>query len=513
VPGVGDPNVARDIILLESLRNGLNLAASPGFAPAFGGSTDLNAYRWGKLHRIVYAHYLGGPFNIPPSGAPAPVNPLGASLPGFPRAGGRGAVDASSHDARADGLNEFMFASGPARRIVATMTPGCPDVMEVIPGGENGAPGSPNGTDQLMLWLVNANKPLPVCLADVYANAAQTVQLACGNSVVDPGEACDDGNAINSDGCNDACRIVPSITCLVPSVSAGADVCTAEISCAAVATCVDPLGGTASATCEPGGPYGLGNTEVTVQCVGATEMSVAACSVTVLDTTPPVVTVTTVPEYLWPPNHAMTNVVASVTAVDACDPDPTIVLVSATSSEPDDAQGGGDGHTTDDVQGAATGTADFEILLRAERHGAGSGRTYTLTYQATDDSGNAGSGSTDIGVPHSVSDIVEPLQVVLSGGANTRIAWGTVTGALHYDVIRGDLAALRIEGSDVNLGTVNCIERRSIDTDTSGDEDAEVPSPGQVFFYAVQFNDGVTDSTYGSESVGRARVVSGGGCP
>jgi hypothetical protein len=66
VPGVVDQNVSRDIILLESLRNGLDLAASATFAPAFGGSTDLNTYRWGKLHRVVLAHPLGGQLNIRP---------------------------------------------------------------------------------------------------------------------------------------------------------------------------------------------------------------------------------------------------------------------------------------------------------------------------------------------------------------------------------------------------------------------------------------------------------------
>jgi hypothetical protein len=52
-----------------------------------------------------------------------------------------------------------------------------------------------------------------------------------------------------------------------------------------------------------------------------------------------------------------------------------------------------------------------------------------------------------------------------------------------------------------------------MDTNTDGHEDTDLPLPGQVFFYAVQFNDGIQDSSYGSESVGRARVVSGGGCP
>jgi hypothetical protein len=98
-------------------------------------------------------------------------------------------------------------------------------------------------------------------------------------------------------------------------------------------------------------------------------------------------------------------------------------------------------------------------------------------------------------------------------GTATRIAWAPVPGALSYDVIRGDLDALRIEGSSVNLGSVTCIEHGSLDTDTTGDEDTAIPAPGKVFFYAVQFFDGIQNSSYGSESVGRARVVSGGDCP
>jgi cysteine-rich repeat protein len=394
------------------------------------------------------------------------------------------------------------------------MQPGCPQVLEVIPGGENGAPGGANSTDQLGLWLVNAYKPLPVCMADVNANAVETVQLACGNGVVGPGEECDDGNPNNADGCNDACLIVPIVTCLSPTVSADASTCTAAIACEAVASCVDPRGGAVTTTCAPEGPYALGSTDVTLECVGGGgRTSVAICAVAVADTTPPTVTVTTVPDTLWPPNHQMSTVDATVTVADACDPAPSVVLVSVVSSEPDDAPGGGDGHTVDDIQDASVGTADFQVLLRAERQGSGEGRTYTLTYSATDASGNSGSGSGDVLVPYSMSDVVEPLTLVMSGGAATRVEWGAVTGALHYDVVRGDLASLRIEGSDVDLGTVTCIERGSLDTNTTGDEDTDLPEPGQVYFYAVQFYDGIQDSSYGSESVGRARVVSGGDCP
>jgi hypothetical protein len=106
----------------------------------------------------------------------------------------------------------------------------------------------------------------------------------------------------------------------------------------------------------------------------------------------------------------------------------------------------------------------------------------------------------------------EPLTVNLSRGAVTRVEWDEVPGAVNYDVVRGDLSALRVMGSDVNLGTVTCIESDSTDTTTAGREDSVVPAPGKAFFYLIQFNDGLQDSSYGSMSVGRARVVSGGNC-
>jgi hypothetical protein len=66
----------------------------------------------------------------------------------------------------------------------------------------------------------------------------------------------------------------------------------------------------------------------------------------------------------------------------------TVTLVSATSSEPDDAAGNGDGATTGDVAGWTLGTADRAGSLRAERAATGPGRTYTLTYRVSDRAGN-----------------------------------------------------------------------------------------------------------------------------
>jgi hypothetical protein len=152
---------------------------------------------------------------------------------------------------------------------------------------------------------------------------------------------------------------------------------------------------------DASGAYLLGTTVVTFTARdGAGNVASCSTSVTVADTTPPVVTVHATPDVLWPPDHKMRPVHFTVLAVDACDPSPAFALQSVASSEPDDAPGGGDGATTGDVQGANVGTADVDVLLRAERDGRGPGRTYTARYRATDASGNVGTGVGTVAVPH-----------------------------------------------------------------------------------------------------------------
>jgi trimeric autotransporter adhesin len=121
--------------------------------------------------------------------------------------------------------------------------------------------------------------------------------------------------------------------------------------------------------------------------------------VTVVDTTPPVISAVLSPVALWPPDHTLRNIAATVQATDICSI-PTVALSSAASSEPDDAPGGGDGNTRNDIQGAAFGTADFAFLLRSERSGSGPGRIYTIRYTATDSSGNQAHDVDTVKVPH-----------------------------------------------------------------------------------------------------------------
>ena len=150
------PAERRDSLILTSLQEALDRLAGPDFDAAFGGSTDQDDYRWGLLHRIVFDHPLGPPFSIPPAGGGFVPN-LPPSLPGIPVDGGFGVVDASNHSARADGVNEFMFGSGPVRRYVGS--PGTvPDSIRgwtAMPGGPSGVLGNPWSFNLLPRWLTN----------------------------------------------------------------------------------------------------------------------------------------------------------------------------------------------------------------------------------------------------------------------------------------------------------------------------------------------------------------------
>ena len=113
-----------------------------------------------------------------------------------------------------------------------------------------------------------------------------------------------------------------------------------------------------------------------------------------VDTTPPEINVSVSPDILWPPNHKYVDVETTVTVYDAVDSSPTLMLVSVTSNEADN--GNGDGNTTNDI----VIINDTTFKLRAERSGTGQGRIYTITYRATDASGNSAEATITITVPH-----------------------------------------------------------------------------------------------------------------
>jgi len=130
------------------------------------------------------------------------------------------------------------------------------------------------------------------------------------------------------------------------------------------------------------------------------ESAVASVTVSVTDTNLPRLAVEPSLPVLWPPDHRMERVPIAWVAHDRCDANPTVLLESVTSSEPDDEVGNGDGTTTGDIADVEPGSPDTEVLLRAERAGAGPGRVYTLIHRVTDASRNSAQGMAVVRVPH-----------------------------------------------------------------------------------------------------------------
>ncbi len=162
----------------------------------------------------------------------------------------------------------------------------------------------------------------------------------------------------------------------------------------------------------PVDPRSPGGRVTVVAPLGTTEYRLALTSpnlistydtttVTVRDTTAPVLDFAVDPECLWAPNHKLVLYDPShgigLKALDACDPTPKVRIIGVTSSQP--TLGGGSGSTAPDV---IFGTGAF--CLRAERAGTGSqGRQYSVTVETTDSSGNKATQTVTVEVPHDQS--------------------------------------------------------------------------------------------------------------
>ena len=216
------------------------------------------------------------------------------------------------------------------------------------------------------------------------------------------------------------------------------------------------------------------------------------------------------PTALWPPNHRLVDV--SISAEPVCG-SAIVTLESVTSSEPDDMPGGADGTTDDDIQGVTPGTADFTFSLRAERSGSGQGRAYRAAYRAIDTFGRSATSTVVISVPHNRGGVTDPIEITLSdSSAGTALTWRPVAGAFGYNVVRGDLRRLHESSGGIHLGGLACIEAGSTNADTLGWEDPEIPYPGLVFFYLVDYEDASGRSAYGETDAALPRDQWSGGC-
>jgi hypothetical protein len=204
-----------------------------------------------------------------------------------------------------------------------------------------------------------------------------------------------------------------------------------------------------------------GTTPVTFRAMDTSgNPSECTATVSVLDTTPPLITVVLDKTMLWPPNHKFVTVCAEVTVSDNGNAGAAFVLVSVTSNE--DGNGHGDGHTSDDIRGAETGTPDLCFDLRAERSGNGNGRVYEIVYGATDGAGNAVYDTVEVRVPHDMSEdmtentgsstaltSVHPnpfnpqttLEYTLASSGRVRIAIYDARGSLVRSLVNQHMAA------------------------------------------------------------------------
>jgi penicillin G amidase len=158
VPGITDAADRRDLLLLKSVAEALDLAAGETLAPAFGRSTDQSTYRWGKLHRITLASPIGSPFSIPSPGNRF-TSPL-PGLPGIPVDGGFSTVDVAGHNIRADAPDKFVVPLIPNRRFVAQPTAEGMRAVSALAGGTSEDLGSKFEQNLLAPYLTNDTYPV-----------------------------------------------------------------------------------------------------------------------------------------------------------------------------------------------------------------------------------------------------------------------------------------------------------------------------------------------------------------
>ena len=354
-------------------------------------------------------------------------------------------------------------------------------------------------------WFDNFDSPSQVLLG---VGKVLTVTLPLGVHVVTL-QVTDHGGATATDELSVAvidttppmlaCPGVATVECIGPNGAPVSLVATASDACGGVR-----ITNSRSDTPDASGMYPLGSTPVTFTATDVSGNTAnCATSAMVRDTMPPVLTLTVIPTTLWPPNHRMVPVQVGWQVSDACDPAAGVALVSATSTESDDALGNGDGSTTGDLQDVSIGTPDTSVLLRAERSADGPGRVYTLTYAARDASANTSSALGIVTVPHDEGVGPEPVMMNVEADGTPGMAhlyWNAVSGAEMYDVIQGDVSQVSESNGEIWLGPVHVLTSGQTGSSYTEDPSGEIPTIGRAFFYLVQYREGQSVSGWGTES-------------
>ncbi len=192
----------------------------------------------------------------------------------------------------------------------------------------------------------------------------------------------------------------PDARCRNVTVSAG-ESCTAYASIDNGSS--DPDGDPITLAQSPAEPYSLGSTMVTLT-VSDGENASSSCTgiVTVVDDTPPVITLTLAsPVLTGARNHTLVNAGLGATATDGCSSAPTSFSVQVFGDEDDQTPTEGATVFSPDATNIGVGT----LRLRAERANTGDGRVYLIVVRGTDGSGNTGFACTAVVVPYNNSSI------------------------------------------------------------------------------------------------------------
>ncbi|HSD11701.1 MAG TPA: penicillin acylase family protein, partial [Candidatus Binatia bacterium] len=112
----------RDEVILGALDGALDFLAQ------VVGSSEPDAWQWGKFHRAIFQHFFGQ------AGFPA------FDLGPIPAPGARFTVNPADYSLNANNAAGFTFMDGPSERFVAILDPAGIRSVSILPGGNNGNP-------------------------------------------------------------------------------------------------------------------------------------------------------------------------------------------------------------------------------------------------------------------------------------------------------------------------------------------------------------------------------------
>lgn len=181
-----------DEVILAALVDALDWLEGPGSAGSGGfDTTDMDAWRWGLRHQVVFDSILAGFLGDDPllgsltrdfaitTDVLDPGEGLGG-LDHFPRPGSNASVDAASFGSSTE---DFTYATGPSFRMVVALGDEVTGV-NILPGGQSAVTDSPFFADQAQKWLGNEALAMPWAAEGVVA-------IATGREVLVPGgEGC-----------------------------------------------------------------------------------------------------------------------------------------------------------------------------------------------------------------------------------------------------------------------------------------------------------------------------------